>query len=369
METFRGGLLMLIRWLVHYPVVHLTYRVRGWTRAPFHLEPDLMLKPGMIVSNYGNFFFDDFVGMMMPPVVPFVFVRHSLYRLPLLKYVFQFFRAVPIVRTTDQAYAPEQRLELNNKTFLRVAELLRKGHWFSVFPEQSPSHRPRLATPLKPGIAHVALRAEDSSGWSLGLRIYVYGTNYENKFASRSNVHIRWAAPIDVLRYREAFAQDPLKAEHSLMAEIERTLHSVVLEAPELEQLADAHRLAYQQNRANFSGVQSALTEVISGKSTPEQMRKIICRRRRESVAYQVVAFALLGLGAVIGWPFRMFGRLCATDRSQEMTFQFILWALVLITGAIVGEAHWALFQGLATWGSTNIWLWAWRRGVLEKAI
>lgn len=360
---------MLIRWLVHYPVVHLTYRVRGWTRAPFHLEPGFMEKPGILVSNYGNFFYDDFIGMMMGPVVPFVFVRHSLYRLPLLKYVFRFFRALPIVRTADRAYTPEQRLEFNNKTFARVAELLRKGNWLSVFPEQSPSHRPRLATPLKPGVAHVALRAEDSSGWSLGLRVYVYGTNYENKFASRSDVYIRWAAPIEVAKYREAYLQDPLKAEQALMSEIESALHSAVLEAPALEQLADAYRLAYQQNRANFSGVQSALAEVVSGRSTPEQMRKIICRRGRESVLYQVVGFALLGLGAVIGWPFRMFGKLCATDRSQEMTFQFILWALVLITGAIVSEAHWALFQALATWGSTNIWLWAWRRGVLEKAI
>lgn len=369
METFRGGFLLLFRWLVQYPVVHGTYRVRNWTGAPYRLQPELASKPGLLVSNYGNYLYDDFIGSMVAPVWPFFFVRHSLYRFPLFKIFHKLFRGVPIVRTTDPAFTSEARHEANNKTFARVAELLRRGHWFSVFPEVSPGHRPRVATPLKPGVAHVALLAEAAGGWGLGLRIYVYGTNYENKLAGRSNVYMRWAAPIEVAKYREAYARNPAEAEQQLMGEVERALRSVVLEAQGLAQLADAHRLAFQQNRANFAGVQGALADVVSGKSTPEQLHKIVCRRGKESVIYQLVAFGLLGLGAVIGWPFRVFGRLCATDRSQEMTYQFILWALVLVTGALIGEMHWARIQAIGTWGSMNIWLWAWRRGIIQSAV
>ena len=369
METFRGGILMLFRWLVHYPIVHLTYRVRGWTRAPYLLEPGLENKPGILVSNYGNYLYDNMIGLMTAPVWPHVFVRAPVCRTPLLKYIIRFFRAVPIVRTTDEAYSNEKRVEENEKTFARVSELLRKGHWLSAFPEQNPGHRARIAKPLKPGVAHVALRAEDAAGWGLGLRIYIYGTNYENKFAGRSNVYVRWASPIEVARYRDTFVRNPVEAEQILTAEIERSLHATVLEAATTAQLADAYRLAFQQGRPNFSGIQNALNEVVNEKATPEQLHKIVCRKGRESVLYQTIGYGLLSLGAVVGWPFRMFGRLCATDRSQEMTYQFILWILVLLTGAMIGDWQWAVVQAVGTWGSMSIWLWAWRRGIVEDLI
>jgi 1-acyl-sn-glycerol-3-phosphate acyltransferase len=367
METFRGGLLLVIRWLFHYPFILGTYRVRGATRSPFRLDPALAEKPGILVSNSGNYFFDDVLGLSLGPVWPFYFVRDSLYRMPVLNWVFRFFRALPIVRVGDARFNPQQRQAINRKVFAQVAGLLRKGHWLSVFPEPVSSHRSRLLKPLRPGVAFVALRAEDASGWGLGLRIYVYGANYENKLAGRSNLFIRWAAPIEVARYRDIFMRDPGEAEEVLMQELEQALHSTVLEAPTLEALSDAHRLAHQRRQPTFPGVQGALGEVIAGSAAPEELHKIVCRRR-ESVVYQVLGYVLLGFGWSLGWPFRMFGRLCADDRSQEMSFQFILWLLVLVAGAAVSEWHWAKFQIIATWGVTTMWLWAWRRGIIDQS-
>ncbi len=70
METLRGGVLFMIRWVLFYPVVFGTYFVRNWTRSPFNLQPELHEKPGILVSNYGNFAFDDLLGMSLPPVAP-----------------------------------------------------------------------------------------------------------------------------------------------------------------------------------------------------------------------------------------------------------------------------------------------------------
>jgi len=366
METFRGGLLFLFRWLVHYPIVLGTYRIWGLTRAPYLTNPELMDSPGILVSNYSNYFYDDMLSLMAAPVWPFAFACARFHRIPFIRPIFWFFRNLPIVRSYDRKYPPEVRKQRNETAFEEAAELLRKGHWFSAFPELTPRHTPKLNTPLKPGAAHIAFKAEQAAGWKLGLRIYVYGVNYENKLAGRSSVYLRWAAPILVAKYREAFEQDAPAAEALLMKEIETTLHSVVIEAESMAKLAAAHRLAFYRKQRSYVGVEQALSDVGTGTSVPEELKRIACRKQ-ESILYQVLGFALWFISSVLGWPFRVFGRLCATDRSQEMTFQFMLWVLVLIAGSLTAESRWGVVQLLSTWIAMNAWLWAWRRGLVEE--
>ena len=368
METLRGGMLLLVRWLVDYPIVFCTYRLKNFTRAPFLMQPELQDKPGILVSNYGNFFFDDMIGAMVGPVWPYNFVRDSIYRLPLVGWVLKLFRAVPFIRSNDTHYTVEERRARNEKTFGKVADMLKRGHWFTIFPEVLPGHRSTLLTPFKPGAAHVGLRAEAESGWKLGLRIYVYGTNYENKFAGRSYCYIRWAPAIEVAKYRQLYLNNPAAAEQALMAEIEQAMHGVFLVAPNVAQLADAHRLAFQHKQANFPGVQQALSDVLSGKAGPEDLRRIVCKRVGESVTYQLLGYAVFSIGYVVAWPFRTFGRLCAANPAEEMTYQFVLWMMVLVTGTAFGESwHWAKIQIVDTWLASTVWLWAWRRGIVER--
>ncbi|MEW6057326.1 MAG: 1-acyl-sn-glycerol-3-phosphate acyltransferase [Bdellovibrionota bacterium] len=366
METFRGGLLLLVRWLVHYPIVFGTYRVKNWSRAPFFLQQELQEKPGILVSNYGNYFYDDILGAMLAPVWPFTFVKDSVFRVPFLKPFYRFFRCIPIIRSSDQYYKSDQRIAKNEQTLDHVAGLLHRGHWFSVFPEADPRHRSQLVKPLRPGVAHVALRAERKANWKLGLQIYVYGTNYENKFAGRSYLYLRWAAPISVARYQGLYERDERAAEEMLLSEVEAALHSVVLEAQTLDQLVDAHRLAYQKGQANFSGVHQALNDVVTRKAAPRELRRIVCRKR-ESLSYQIIGYVLWFVGGALGWPLRTFGKLCAKDRSEEMTFQFTLWSLILLTGFVVGEEDWVVVQALGTWLAMTMWLWGWRRGMIER--
>lgn len=366
LETLRGGFLLLFRWLVQYPIVFGTYRLINLTRAPFNMQPGLVEKPGILVSNYGNYFFDDIISSMVGPVWPFAFVRDSIHRLPVAKQVLSFFRNLPIVRSHDGRYDAEGRRQRNEQSFAKAADLLRRGHWLAAFPETRPGHRSRLLKPLKPGVAHVALRAEAAAGWTLGLRIYVFGTNYECKFMGRSRIYFRWASPLEVARYKALYEKNPLEAETTLMREVENSLQSVVLEAPTVEHLELAHRLAWQRRQANFIGVQQALEEVVAGKASPEDMRRIACRPGRESLVYQVSGYALWGIGFVLRWPFRTFGKLCASDPSEEMTYMFILWMLVLIVGALISHFAWAETQICATWLAVSMWLWAWRRGIIR---
>ncbi|HRK02639.1 MAG TPA: hypothetical protein PLH57_08230, partial [Oligoflexia bacterium] len=61
----------------------------------------------------------------------------------------------------------------------------------------------------------------------------------------------------------------------------------------------------------------------------------------------------------------RTFGKLCASDRSQEMSYQFVLWVLVLFVGMIIDPLRWPAVQVIATILVQRVWLWAWRRGII----
>ena len=365
-EVLRGGVLFLIRWVFQYPLLHLTYRFRYWTRAPFLIQPEWLNKPGILVSNYGNYFFDQMLGLTLAPVWPFSFMRDSYFKIPILGFILKFFRMIPFIRSSDRRYNEIERKLKNQDRMKEVAERLRKGHWFLVFPEMNADHQPQIAKTLRPGVANVALKAEDMTGWSLGLRIYIYGSNYENKFIAGSNVYIRWATPIEVKRYQSLYAESTEKAEQQLMTDIENALKASMFESNSLEVLEDAHRLAFQQNRRNFSGVMHALEEIKTGSSKPEVLHRIVYKRARESRIYQVGGVVLLLFGSLLGWPFRAFAKICSTNRSQEMTFQFILWSMVLVTGILTGGIRWIYIQAGFTWIAMSSYLWGWRWGLIK---
>jgi len=362
-ETVRGGFLYFIRLLFISPVVFITYRVFNWRGSPFALRADLSGRPAILVSNHTNYLFDTMLAVMVGPVWPFTFVRAKVCRLPILGSLYRFFRAIPFIRTDDPNYTAAQRERSNQRNLRWGIRLLRQGRWLSVFPEGSSSSDAKVR-PLKPGVAYVALKAEDAAGWNLGLNIFVYGTNYENPSAARSNVFVRWATPIVVAHYRALYDKDPAAAQEKLLSDIEEALGSTVLQADDPQVLQDAHRLAAQRRQAYFSGVQQALSEVLTGKSTPRELTRIVCNKQ-ESLLFQALGFLLLGLSFAIGWPFRTFGKLCASDRSQEMSYQFVLWVLVLFVGMIIDPLRWPAVQVIATILVQRVWLWAWRRGII----
>lgn len=373
-ETLRGGILFLIRWVVHYPIVLGMYHLIGWTRAPFLMNRELQDKPGILVSNYGNAFFDELIGLMLAPVWPFSFVKDSLCSFPVLNVFYRFFRCLPIVRKNSRRYSADERVERNERMLEKAAQHLRRGHWMMVFPEEQPSHVSRIRTPLRPGVAHVALRAEDAAGWQLGLHLYVYGTNYENKLVTRSRIYFRWAEPIRVADYKALYERNPQEAENALMQDIEARLHEVVLEAESPETIEWAYQKAFQENANGFVGVQNVLSRV---SEAPGQWQQEINESglqrwkkfesiHHESPFFQAIGLFFMGIGTVLNWPFRMLGRWCAQDPAEDMVYRFFLWLVVLVLGFYAFSWRWVQFQFLCTWLVMMGWLWAWRRGLIK---
>ena len=365
-EVLRGGLLMLVRWFLAYPLMYAQYNIRGLQKTPWRANPQMNFDgSGILVMNHRNSFNDVLISQIAAPKWAYFLLSHWIFRIPVWGWITRFARALPVMRHNETRATLEQRKSENEKTFLKLADLLVHGAWISIFPEGA-SKIESKPTSFKPGAARVAFLAEEKAGWDLPLYIYVLGLNYENQFVGRSNVYAQWADPIDIRHYRDAYRISPEAAEAALLEDIQKALSSCALEAPTQQALDQAHRLAYQRGQQSFSGFQRALHDVVSGRELLKILNKINCSRH-ESLFYQTVGFALWGIVSVLGWPFRAFGRLCAANSSEEPVFMLALWCICLIVGARVSKAQWIWQQALLTWICCSLWLWGWRRGIVAS--
>lgn len=358
---------MLLRWFVFYPFVYALYNVRNLQRSPWRLQPPQEDIVGILVSNHRNHICDIALAQVASPQWSFFLADASVMRVPLLKWILKAFRVLPVARQRDFRFkTADERRAFNEGAFDQMAELLVQQNWLTIFPEGI-SHSGLESVALRPGVAKVALAAEEKAGWNLPLMIYVMGINYENQFIGRSDVHVHWAHPIDVRTYREKFRVSPESAEKSLMEEIEKSFSSSAIQHEDSENVSEAYRLAFQRKERTFHGVLRALDDVSQGRAQPRNYCGISLKSG-ESVLYQMLGFGIWAVFSVIGWPFRVFGRLCANDSSEEVSYMLFMWVSCLIVGGISSGAPWVAKQIVLSWVACTSWLWGWRRGIFPHS-
>ncbi len=360
-ETLRGGILMLLRWFVGYPLAYLTYSISGLMRAPWRLAPQSVVRgPQILVVNHTNSAFDVLLSQLASPQWNFFLVDGSRARIPLGDTLLRILRGVPLKRGGNAPLNPE-----NTASFLgRLADLLNQGHSLTAFPEGESRYSSQLRH-LRYGVAYIALEAEERSGWQLPLTIQCLGLNYENVRIAGSRCLAQWAEPIDVRRYRELFLKDRQGAQAKLLADVEGRLRDALIEADTPERLMEAHRLAHARREHRVAGVRRALQDLMAGTAEPVRQRGILWRGLPSAV-FQLVAFLVFGVIGVLAWPFRAFGRLAARDPSQEICYGLLLWLVCLVSGFFVSDGRWALQFCAFTVVGARSWLWAWRRGMVS---
>lgn len=362
LENLRGGFLMLIRWAVIFPIVYLSYNMKGLYRAPWRMirdrNPD---DPGILLINHSNSLFDVLISQLAGPKWNFFIFDVNFNKIPLLIKFCALFRGIafPRMGTLDDTAIREQQ----DKILTQMSDKLVQGHWLSLFPEGRSDFKSNLR-PLRYGFARIALTAAAKSGWQLPLRIYVLGLNYEAPQLIASNCYAQWSLKsVDVRDYKEAYELNPLAAEKVLLQEVRELFKGALLESSDITELRDAHKLALQRNQANFQGVLQSLQLIQQGTSKPKKILGIQ-RSRTESLVYQVLSYGVFGLVYLFAWPFHQFGRLCSRNQSEEATFAFLLWTLCLASGFFVAEVEWRwlAFVALMTWLTAKVYLWFYRR-------
>jgi hypothetical protein len=124
----------------------------------------------------------------------------------------------------------------NEDTFQAAVAALLAGEAVQIYPEGRSHSEPALA-PLRTGAARIALRAEDESGWRLGLAIVPIGLTYTRKTLFRGRALAVVGKPFEIGGYESAWRQDPIAAARRLTDEIADGLEGATLDLAEAEDM------------------------------------------------------------------------------------------------------------------------------------
>ena len=195
----------------------------------------------LLTANHPNGLVDAVAVMRCTPRPIRFIAKAPLFGLPVFGFLARRIRAVPVYRRQDD---PSQ-MARNVDAFAAVSEALGQGDVVCVFPEGIAHSEPHLQ-PLKTGAARMALGAEASSRFALGVRIVPIGLLYRDKRRFRSAATVEIGAPIGCLDLAARYAHDPVGAADELTERIGRALerHTVNVDQwDDLPMLEAAHKI------------------------------------------------------------------------------------------------------------------------------
>ncbi|HET6680326.1 MAG TPA: lysophospholipid acyltransferase family protein [Gemmatimonadaceae bacterium] len=199
--------------------------------------------PVLLAGNHANSLVDALViGVVVPRRIT-ITAKATLLDNVFTRAVVKAVGIVPLRRASDEqragaeaAGATGRRVDprRNESSFEQVLDVLAEGGTVLVFPEGRSHDEPALS-PLKTGMARMALRARDERGLE-SLRVVPVGITYEAKERPRSRVAVQVGEAIVA---DGGFANDASGIEQ-LTATIDAGLHDVTLNFPSVE---DAERV------------------------------------------------------------------------------------------------------------------------------
>jgi glycerol-3-phosphate O-acyltransferase/dihydroxyacetone phosphate acyltransferase len=205
-------------------------------------------EPLIFVLNHPNGLIDPaLVFCALPRRISFL-AKSTLFRLPVIRGLLRIVEALPVYRRVDEPAGTSSNL----LTFARCRELLRRNRCIAIFPEGR-SHDATRLLPVKTGAARIALGALSAEENGAGapalrsLRIVPVGLYYTSKTSFRSEVLMRFGAPLEVFPAGAgADGEPPHEAVRELSSRIETALRDVTLNVAddaELETVARAEQL------------------------------------------------------------------------------------------------------------------------------
>lgn len=189
--------------------------------------------PVLIIANHPNSLIDALVVLRVAGRRVRPLAKAPLFDRPVFGHVLRGLGALPVYRPQD--YPGETRR--NERTFGAAVESLQRGEAVLIFPEGMSHSSPALAR-MKTGAARLALEAEESAGWELGLRVVPIGLTYQRKHAFRGRVAACVGEPFGLGAWRAVRQDDEWAAVEGLVAEMRRGLEKVTLNLPSPEDRA-----------------------------------------------------------------------------------------------------------------------------------
>lgn len=153
--------------------------------------------------------------------------KSTLFRFPIKAFI-EFCGALPVARAEDyKDKTQESRIAQNRATFKAAIAAMKEGWPVAIYPEGVSIVSPGLSLPLKPGVAKLALSAEEATDFTMGLRIIPVGLEYGSRVKVASGLTIRYGNPILVSKYKDEYKENEQQAVKSLMSELTEQMLAV----------------------------------------------------------------------------------------------------------------------------------------------
>ena len=241
--------------------------------------------PLLILANHHN-------GLIDPMLVvaandrPIRFLAKApLFEMPVLGSFIRAMDAVPVQRRQDPGYDKAK----NEAVYEAVGEALAAGGAVGIFPEGK-SHTDPWIAEFKHGAARMALEAERTRDFRLGLRVQLVGIHFERTRLFRGKVLVSFAPPLTLADRRERYEADPRPEVEALTADLHERLRGMVLEAEDAEivRLADLVEAAgvLGGSQPGLKGRFDRKKLLLEGyrrlrRERPEEMERLVLRLRR----------------------------------------------------------------------------------------
>ena len=178
----------------------------------------------MVAANHPNSLVDGLLVFHCSERITRPLGRAPLFDRLLLGPVLRALGGIPVYRRQDD---PDET-HRNEQMFRSAVDALRQGDAIQIYPEGKSHSESRLAE-FRTGAARIALLAERSAGWRLGLSIVPVGITYSRKELARTEVAVRFGRAFGCEDLREAYAEDPVAAARRLTERIERRVRRQTL--------------------------------------------------------------------------------------------------------------------------------------------
>ena len=190
--------------------------------------------PLILLSNHPNGMLDPInVAARSRRMVHFL-AKAELFRHPFLNWFFNTLYCIPIERPD---FMSGNKVD-NTQNFERCNQFLKESGALYIAPEGT-SLLVRRLLPLKTGAARIALQAEASMNFEMGLQLVPAGITYVNQGEFRSKYYMEVGEAITVSSFKEQYASDPKDAVNKLTDLLESKMqkHLIQLDSDEYMEL------------------------------------------------------------------------------------------------------------------------------------
>lgn len=281
---------------------------------------------------------------------PWYLTRAGVFVNPVIRYILRAIHMLPVYRNRDNV----NLRKANDPTFRQCRDILRENGSLLIFPEGNHGMMKTLRTPLRKGMARIALKTLTAPEPPADVLIVPVGINYEHPTRFRTDVLIRYGAPLSAASYQEAYRENPAEAMNRLMQAVGEAMSAemIDIQPPDRYDELEARWMAARSRDRNLDKrFREDRLMLSTGDFSGGQSRKSISRW-----LVGIAGFPFFLSGVLLNLPLYLVSclmiRLTVRDPHFLQSVKFVLGMTLVPLYAIVA----GLFLGwLTQW---HAWYW-----------